>query len=1461
MENTITIAVPIIIIAVLLLPTLLHEKRAIGPKMLYSCFIFFFAATQVVLAFELEDRYIVRTGDEGYVFSDFEEEWRHKVGDSCWEEYSYVELTLTYSDLGWWNDDMEPDFGWINCNHYIELGGFLLEYWNGVKRYETTNYLFQATFDESFEDDDCCKQNEGQCCPSGQPKCPNSKVGNPISIMSGNNEETETDLQFSTPHERGFKLYRTYKSRSDNISPLGYGWTHNYNVVLNAYNGDVNNVYQITDESDRIHNFRDYEGDGIYIGIQSTKGHLVEDTDGSLIWYRGNGVTYTFNSGLKLVSKTDGNGNVQILAYNTDGLLETVTDESTGRSIGFIYNADGRIENVTGFVTNAVTNGIWVTYQYDIEDNLTRVIYADDDNGSTASGFEYKYEDTNDVHNLTEKRNLAGEFLASWAYDATDRTYENVTRDGKGVDIAYGSNQVVVTDAQGIDTIYTLAVINGRKTITNVTGGSGCSSCGSDDVVRYGYDDERRVNEIEYSNGRIDRYEDFDGSNYYHTEIQAIGTSDQRTFIYTYHPDTGDRLSITEESVLGSGNKVTIFDYDDDGNGIPNENPTRLMYRKIETGFTYDADGIVNSYEYITTYVYDTSGNVTEIDGPLYGNQDKVTYTYDANTGDRLTETRPLVGTTYYTYDAAGNVMTVTDPGGVVTTFTYDGRNRVVSTTRNGITASSTYTAAGEIDNTTDALGRTIDYAYNSTGFMENIVDPSGNFIYYGYDSLGQQTETSVYDSGSTQTQYSGTDYGDPANNPDLPSGKPWKTLRRNADDTADLETVYAYDSSGNIKSVTDANGNITRYEYDIFNRLTTVIQPGNITTTYTYDQQGNLSSVTDAEGHLTLYVYDDMGRVVSTDSPDTGLTLYNYDSTGNLRFKTQNNNTIEYQYDILGRLTNIIYSDTTQNVTITYDSGTGSNLLGRVASVTDPSGLLEYSYDVDGNVLMETRTINSIPFVTEYDYDDAGNLRSITYPTGHTIEYTADAVDPALIDGVILDPSGINQTLASGIAYKPFGPVNAMTLGNGITVSKTFDKSYQLLSLSSGMILNRSYTPDNVGNIEIITDNLDSTRSQSFGYDDLYRLTDASGIYGTIAYTYDNVGNRLSRVRTGSSPSEDTYYYYPDTNRLKVVVGDHAELIQYDSEGNTIQRLPGAGNPQPPIDDPADYIYNNAGQRIIKETTTDVIYHYDLSGQLIAETDNSGNMLKAYVWLSGQPLAMIAADGSIYYFHNDHLGTPQKLTDSTGAIVWAADYLPFGRADVNIATIDNNLRFAGQYYDQETGLHYNYNRYYDPSLGRYVRADPIGINGGINLYAYTANRPITSTDPFGLSCLTEDFGGGFGVEAHALGGGGIDVNTCCDKDNKRWIVVTAKACLGVGLGWSIGPNVQGSSNKDNCPDGYAGFSFEVGAGPFEAGISISDKPIFAYGVTYGIGGKFTVCHTWVIYKKQKGCCDNGNWY
>ena len=115
--------------------------------------------------------------------------------------------------------------------------------------------------------------------------------------------------------------------------------------------------------------------------------------------------------------------------------------------------------------------------------------------------------------------------------------------------------------------------------------------------------------------------------------------------------------------------------------------------------------------------------------------------------------------------------------------------------------------------------------------------------------------------------------------------------------------------------------------------------------------------------------------------------------------------------------------------------------------------------------------------------------------------------------------------------------------------------------------------------------------------------------------------------------------------------------------------------------------------------------------------------------------------EGNYYFYHNDHLGTPQKMTSTNGTAAWSATYSSFGEATVDISsTITNNLRFPGQYYDKETGLHYNWFRHYDPEIGRYLRADPIGLIGGINLFAYTSNKPIIWIDPYGLIWVTVDY-------------------------------------------------------------------------------------------------------------------------
>jgi len=173
-----------------------------------------------------------------------------------------------------------------------------------------------------------------------------------------------------------------------------------------------------------------------------------------------------------------------------------------------------------------------------------------------------------------------------------------------------------------------------------------------------------------------------------------------------------------------------------------------------------------------------------------------------------------------------------------------------------------------------------------------------------------------------------------------------------------------------------------------------------------------------------------------------------------------------------------------------------------------------------------------------------------------------------------------------------------------------------------------------------------------------------------------------------------------------------------------------------------AGYTYNGAGQRIEKVTQSGTkIFHYDLKGHLIAETDEDGEMIAEYIYLGDQLLAMITKPGEteiVSYFHNDHLGTPLILTNDNETIVWKAAYTPFGGADISVLTVENPFKLSGQYYDPETGLHYNYFRYYHPYIGRYITPDPIGLEGGINLFAYVRN-PINALDPWGLSQVIFD--------------------------------------------------------------------------------------------------------------------------
>ena len=174
----------------------------------------------------------------------------------------------------------------------------------------------------------------------------------------------------------------------------------------------------------------------------------------------------------------------------------------------------------------------------------------------------------------------------------------------------------------------------------------------------------------------------------------------------------------------------------------------------------------------------------------------------------------------------------------------------------------------------------------------------------------------------------------------------------------------------------------------------------------------------------------------------------------------------------------------------------------------------------------------------------------------------------------------------------------------------------------------------------------------------------------------------------------------------------------------------------------------------------------------------------------------MIRPGEVAYYYHNDHLGTPQVLTDDSQTIAWKALYTPFGEAVASIATVENPSRFTGQYYDQETGLHYNYFRYYNPQTGRYITPDPIGLEGGINLFAHVTNNPIRYIDPTGLASHSWKYWAG-GI----IGGAGIAVAGVTGVTGVGLVV--GGVMVGVGAALIIWDALEDYETIDECDKKY----------------------------------------------------------
>ncbi|HPA15653.1 MAG TPA: DUF6531 domain-containing protein, partial [Desulfobacterales bacterium] len=1131
-------------------------------------------------------------------------------------------------------------------------------------------------------------------CPSDPNKCidinkkeakKHSEQGNPTSIYTGNKMESEVDFSIRSPFADAFFFKRFYNSRSEDGSAMGYGWTHNFNIRLVT----ESDYLVVVDETGFGRYFSQDPESGEIAAVFNERTSLAAGA-GTYIWYREDGRIYTFDADTyQLLSIEDRIGNRQTLTYDAadPDLLAGVLDEASGRSFAFSYT-NGLLASIRLF-SGSVDGGVQVTYGHDDDGNLTAATFAD------GSGFVYEYNDIDNdpetvpyINNLTRKTDAAGHLLATWNYDDQDRCVMNVTGDGRGVTLDYDTtpDAVIVTDAYGDSKTYYLTTVGGHKRIAGVTGESGCPDC-VDEPVRWEYDEHLNVVEKEHANGRIDQYADFDLRGNPGTVTEAADSAEEKAIAYTWHPVLNQPLTRTEQSVLGADTKVTTWDYDDDGNTTPNEAPGVLLRRLIEKGYTRNASGAVVPYENITTFDYNAKGQVTQVDGPLPGTGDATVCTYDPATGDLLSLTRPVSGTTVFSnYDAAGRPGRVTDPNLKSIGYAYDGRGRLSVMARlwDSAVTGFTYNIAGDLAAVLHPNGATFTFDYESVyGRLVRITDALGNSVAHAYDSQGNIIETGYYLPSETRTFRQRFDY----QHPDRP-GKLWKTIHPD-----DSFFEYDYDAAGNISRVTDPAGKITTYTHDLFNRPVSMVQPGAVTTTYVYDGQGNLVLVVDPESHGTQYVVDDLGRTVETISPDSGTTVYTYDAAGNLVSKTDANGiATTYTYDDEYRLTGIHYPDSAQDVTYTYDQGTNGK--GRLTGMSDPSGDTVYAYDGKGDLITETRTIGGVVFTTSYTYDAAGTPTGMTYPDGRMVTYELDAA--GRVNRVATTREGITRTLADNIRYMPFGPVSGLTYGNGTDLALNFDPLHRPVDISAGSLYSVGLTRDATGNVTAITDNLDAANNQTFGYDDLYRLTSATGVYGAIGYTYDNVGNRLTRTHDGLT---DTYHYESGTNRLIEISGADPQSFTLDAAGNTTatgskslvynqnnRLIQAAENSALP----AEYTYNGNGRRVIKQTDEGTtVYHYDRFGNLIGESGSDGIFAAQYIYFNGLRLSAI---GSALSFQTAVYVTTSKGRNLEGVSVYAfteagaytgirAVTNPDGRAVFDLSALaDGGYKFRADY-------------------------------------------------------------------------------------------------------------------------------------------------------------------------------------
>ena len=1036
--------------------------------------------------------------------------------------------------------------------------------------------------------------------------------------------------------------------------------------------------------------------------------------------------------------------------------IKQISDYS-GRSVAYQYNEAGQLVKVTDVLGYA-----WL-YEYSISGELTKIT-------NPAGQARHVYYVQGNVTAIKDDASIGTEY--SYDYNSLSKQYyfrekhssgsiKESTYNSDGLLIGQKIENVLVRKAtevrQGIYKYRTLTDASGNRIKQTLDQNGNILTVERNDgaIEQAQYNGPfNKISQHTNSQGAVTEF-NYDAKGNILSVTQAVGTALSRTAQYQ-HDDFGQLIKVT---YLGGNNTQEAsyqISYDNKGNRLS------------------QTDALGN----VTTFTSSVDGQVITMTDARNNSWRR---TLDA-VGNLLTTTDPLNRSYTAEYNKIGQRIKVTAPSGRITQAQYDQKGRTISVTwpqNDNAKNQILYDDINQKITSVDALGFPQSQSYNGLGLIKESLDANGNQTLYHYNGL--LLNKIDYPTFSQNLFY---DAKNRLNKQTLS----WMSPGAVAQQTAQQQTrQQGFNTLDQITEFTDALNNKTQSQYDVLGRLISRTGALNDVTAFSYDSRNNLTQVTDAEGRVTQYSYDKNNRKVSeVREPQSGQLLtrsYQYDANGNLIVEiTPNLERIEHDYDsanqkIVSRYYMAENNDQLAQLekTVTYRYST----LGQLIHLDDGISKQDYQYNLSGQLTQTDVDFGAFSKTLKYTYDKRGQKISYTNPEGLTYQYQYDGMGN--ITQVKLPQNG----QISFLGYQGKRP-NQILFPGGLKQVYSYDGlsrefSREVLDAADNNQAQAVYSYDQQNNITGIST---EHGAYQYDYDSLYRLTSADNPNSSSKpntglmdedYSYDLVHNRTSSHSFNN-------WSYSDSNQLlsygDIETENQAFEFEYNNNGHLIrkahfQKISMEGQPglitksttRYEYDDAserlikisdqlndgavtvlASYQYNPLGQRIAKTVQGITIYYlYDQTG-LLAEYTSSGQLISEYHYTPNttfmtRPLfkrdAYLNEQGQaandIYFYQNDHLGTPQKLFAKNGELVWVAQYQAFGQTQILIETIENNLRFPGQYYDGETNTHYNYYRDYDPSLGRYIESDPIGLSGGVNSYIYVGSSPIFNKDPFGL--------------------------------------------------------------------------------------------------------------------------------